>query len=105
MRWLLLCAALLSGIAQAAQVSIAWDTVPGATGYVVSYGTASGSYAANVDAGSQTALTVSNLTSGVTYYFAVRAHDATQVSSYSSEVSVRTPAPPCARGKSGKACK
>jgi len=68
------------------------DTV----GYRVYYGTASGSYVqsrgAGVVAGNNTRYTVSGLTSGRTYYFAVTAYDATgNESAYSAEVSKMVP--------------
>ncbi|MFL6660899.1 MAG: fibronectin type III domain-containing protein [Rhizobacter sp.] len=60
-------------------------------GYRIYYGTSSRSYAqargAGVVAGNVTSSTVTGLTSGRTYYFAVTAYDsAGNESSYSSEV-------------------
>ena len=58
------------------------------SGYKLYYGTASRSYAQNVNVGNVTTYTVNNLTDGITYYFAVTAYDtANNESSYSNEVS------------------
>lgn len=77
---------LFSANAQAGQVSLAWDAVTGATGYRLYYGTASGSYASNVDAKTATSHTVANLTDGTRYYFSVRAYNSTTTSGYSNEI-------------------
>ena len=67
--------------ANAAQVTLAWDpnTEPDLAGYKLYYGTASGDYAEVIDVGNTTMYTVTNLTAGDTYYFAVTAHDASGV--------------------------
>jgi hypothetical protein len=64
-----------SGQAQAEQVSLAWDpnTEPELDGYKLYYGTASGSYSQVINVGQNTQVTVSNLSRGVTYFFAVTA--------------------------------
>src|SRR5260370_41089664 len=53
-------------------VVLAWDpsTDPTVTGYNVYYGTASHAYTNVISAGATNSIVVSNLTSGVTYYFA-----------------------------------
>ncbi len=57
-------------------------------GYKIYYGTASHSYSQNINAGNVTTYTVTNLTDGITYYFAVTAYDtANNESGYSNEVS------------------
>jgi len=63
--------------AYSARVTLEWDpnTEPDLAGYKLYYGTASG-YAQVIDVGNTTMYTVTNLTAGVTYYFAVTAHDA-----------------------------
>ena len=62
-------------------------------GYKIYYGTASGNYSQTVDVGNVTSSTVSNLSDGTTYYFAVTAYDASGIGSgYSNEVSKTTPA-------------
>ena len=75
--------------AHAAQVTLAWDasTDPNIAGYKVYYGNASGSYPTVVDAGKQTSCTVTNLSEGMAYYFAVTEYDkSSQESGYSNEV-------------------
>jgi len=70
--------------------SLAWDSSPssGVTGYRVYMGTASGNYTSNVAAGNATTTTLSGLTSGTTYFFAVKAYNASGVeSAFSNEIS------------------
>lgn len=75
---------------------LAWDAVtdPRVAGYRVYYGTSPGVYlqspGAGLDAGMSTTYTVTGLTSGVRYYFAVTTYGATE-SSYSNEVSKLIP--------------
>jgi hypothetical protein len=57
-------------------------------GYIVSYGTQSGQYNADIDVGNQTTATVTGLTEGIRYYFVVRAYNAAPlISLASAEVS------------------
>jgi PKD repeat protein len=81
----------LTGTALAGSVNLAWDGVSTATGYSLAYGTASGTYTSTVDAGNNTTATVSELTAGTRYYFAVQAYNATATSGYSNEVSAVVP--------------
>jgi hypothetical protein len=77
------------GAVRAAQVTLAWDasTSSNVTGYKLHYGTTSGSYTYNVDAGNATSYTLSALSTGVTYYFAATAYDSSgDESAYSNEV-------------------
>ena len=80
-----------TSIAQAGQVSLAWNPNTQSTlgGYKLSYGTASGNYSSSVDVGKQATYTVVNLRDGAKYYFAVKAYDTTRTveSSFSNEVS------------------
>jgi PKD repeat protein len=74
--------------AQAATIKLAWDTVAGATGYRVHYGTTSSNYNAagspvNVVGSTTTSVTIPD---GVTYYFAVKAYDSTRESGFSNEI-------------------
>jgi fibronectin type III domain protein len=85
---------LLSGSLAPAQttqsVSLAWDAPndPSVVGYNVHYGTSSGSYTITQDAGASTTATVSGLQTGIPYYFAVTAYNASGINSaYSNEVS------------------
>jgi chitodextrinase len=73
--------------------TLAWDAVihPSLVGYRVYFGTASGTYtqtAGNgVDAGNTTTRTITGLSSGTRYYFAVKAYDAlNNESTFSNEV-------------------
>jgi len=62
------------------------------SGYKIYYGTASFNYTQNINVGNVTTYTVSNLTDGLTYYFAVTAYDSSlNESDYSSELSKTIP--------------
>jgi len=77
-------------------ITLAWDpnTERDLAGYLLYYGTASRSYIrSNIVAG-RTQATVSNLTDGVTYYFAVKAYNTSGLQSdFSNEVSYSVPMP------------
>ena len=71
-------------------VALTWDRSPDSsvTGYRVYYGGASGDYTNGVTLGNVTSNTVSGLVSGVTYFFAIVAYNATGLeSSLSNEIS------------------
>ncbi len=77
-----------SARAEAASVTLGWDAATGVSGYKIHRGTASGSYTTSIDVGNRTSYTLSDLTSGSTYYFAVTAYDtSSEQSGYSNEVS------------------
>ena len=76
-----------------AQVTLNWNVVTGATGYKIYYGTASGVYSAPITVGNMTTSTVTGLTNGTTYYFAVSATNTGGESVRSNEKSA-TPAAP-----------
>src|ERR1017187_4257925 len=79
----------------AAHGSLAWDPSPDptVTGYNVHYGGASGNYTNITPVGNVTNTTISGLTAGVTYYFAVTATDGSgDESVFSNEVSYSAPA-------------
>ena len=61
----------------AGQVTLAWDanTTSDLGGYKLYYGPTSGNYTGNVNVGNQTSYTLTALTAGQTYYFAVKAYD------------------------------
>ena len=63
----------------AGKVTLAWDAVNNASvrGYVVHYGPSAGNYNGSVDVGNITTASVTNLTEGATYHFAVAAYDTT----------------------------
>src|SRR5262249_4075006 len=74
-------------------LTLMWDPSidPSVVGYRVSYGTASGSYNIQMDAGNQSSLVVDNLDDQTAYYFIVQAYDLGQAhfSIPSSEVAYR----------------
>lgn len=75
------CTPVLAG-----QIQLAWDAVPGATGYRVYYGTQSGSYTSNVTV-STTATTLSGLQNCQTWYVAVKAfNSAGESADFSNEL-------------------
>lgn len=85
---------LLTSSAMAAPVTLAWDaSVSMVDGYWLYYGLASGTYTARIDVGPETTYTLTGLTSGQTYYFAVTAYDRTdgRESGPSNEVSTTLP--------------
>src|SRR5947209_4796443 len=99
---LLACLSLVCTVtpAQAAQVQLAWDApvqsngtpVSNLAGYKLYYGSQSGQYPMMIPVGLTTTFTVTNLTAGQTYYFAVKDYDSTGAESTSSnEVSVTLP--------------
>src|SRR5436190_2253051 len=81
---------LAPNVAIAGQVQLAWDanTEPDLAGYKVYYGSASGTYTANIDVGNITTYTVTGLQDGLLYFFAVTAYvAAAPESGFSNEVS------------------
>ena len=90
-QWLLVVALLLLTGTQAlaGSISLAWDPVgdPRLAGYKVYYGTSSRNYSGQIDVGNVTTRTVSGLTDGAKYYFAVTAYDGSRIESgFSNEV-------------------
>ena len=87
------CVLCCPRLASAVSLTLQWDPASdGVTvGYVVLYGTASGSYSGQVNVGGANSYTFTNLADGTTYYFAVKAYDAAgDMSTPSAEVSVTT---------------
>jgi hypothetical protein len=82
---------VLSAAAAQSSVNLDWAASPssGVSAYHLYYGTVSQSYSNMVSLSSVTNTTVSDLSRGVTYYFAVTAYDATTglESSFSNEAS------------------
>ena len=78
---------LNTAVAGEQSVALNWSAVPGAVGYKVEYGTASGVYDTVIDAGNVVDLTVAGLSGGTTYYFAVRGYDAAGDGALSNELS------------------
>jgi len=87
---------LLSGILYAGTVTLAWDPSPspGIASYKVYWGISNRFYTNSVSAGSATTLTVSNLASSATYYFAATAMDTNGVESDFSGEAIRGPIVP-----------
>lgn len=72
----LFCLALSASKAFGATVRLAWDRNPElyVAGYKVHYGAATNSYPNVIDTGTATAVAISNLVEGTTYYFVVTAY-------------------------------
>jgi hypothetical protein len=68
-----------------AAATLAWSAVPGATGYIVRYGTTSGLYPTRLDVGNNLATTITGLVNGTQYFFAVDAYNASGESLPSNE--------------------
>ena len=68
---------LTSATAGGGQVTVAWGTATGATGYTLTYGTATGTYPVVWSTSATSPTTVTGLTNGQTYYFRVKATNAT----------------------------
>ena len=74
--------------------TLAWDPVnsPALAGYVLHYGPSAGNYTSRIDVGNTTSRTISNLTEGATYHFAVTAYDALHTETgFSNDVSATIP--------------
>ena len=86
---------IASQVCLAAQVTLAWDPnpEPSVSGYRVYYGTASYYYTAVVDVGNQTALTISGLLPGMTYFFSATAYNEStgDESYFSGEIAYTVP--------------
>ena len=79
--------------ALASDATLAWDPAsdPTVLGYNVYIGGASRSYTNVVNVGDATSLTISNLTPGVTYYFAATTYTVSGIESEYSAEAVYTP--------------
>jgi hypothetical protein len=91
---LLISVLLNASVLSAGDATLSWDTPTSNTdgtpfaGYIIHYGTSSGSYPQNIDVGDTTTYIVDDLTEGLTYYFAVNAYDTSlNEYDYSNEVS------------------
>ena len=87
----------------AVDVTVAWDPSLSDTSgnplnetptYKLFYGTAPGDYTQQIDAGTQTSITVTGLQYETTYYFAAKAFTPTTESTYSEELQWNSPAEP-----------
>jgi len=84
---------LLSAIAGDGEMALAWTAVNGAKSYIVRQGTTSGVYTDNTDVGDVLGHTVTGLTNGTTYYFAVAAIKGKNPTGNSNELSATPQAP------------
>jgi hypothetical protein len=78
---------LLAGSISAGTISLRWDSLGGATGYRVHYGTVAGAYTSVRDVGSATSTTLTNLANCANYYIAVKAYNSQgESTTFSNEV-------------------
>lgn len=91
--WAFLIISASPGWGSAASVSLNWNpnSEPDIAGYRLYYGTASGSYDQIIEAGNVTSITAPELTSGVTYFFAVTAFNVDGLESLPSDEVSYTP--------------
>lgn len=84
-RCVLLALALSSAAANAHAESVAleWDPSEGATGYILRWGTALGSYPNSADAGNNLTYVITGLVAGQTYWAVVQAYNGSEISEYS----------------------
>jgi hypothetical protein len=85
---------MLPLICPAAQVTLAWNAnfEPTVSGYRVYYGTTSSYYTAVIDVGNQTAVTITGLVPGVTYFISATAYTSTgDESNFSGEIAYSVP--------------
>lgn len=77
-----------------ASITLAWNasSSPDVVGYRIYYGGGSGNYTNSMTFGNVTSGTISNLLSGATYYFAIKAFNAAGVeSTFSNEIAYTIP--------------
>lgn len=92
--WFSFCAPFQARAASKGTVTLAWNPESSAlvAGYALHVGTSSGNYPTRLDVGTNTATTVSGLSGGNTYYFAVSAYNsAHDESAPSAPVSYHVP--------------
>jgi hypothetical protein len=70
----------------AATLTLEWDPSPGATGYVINWGTTSGSYPNTVNVGNTTSHRFSSLAPGASYFFTITAFNGAGSSPATPEV-------------------
>src|SRR4029450_13720551 len=90
---LFVCLSIWSNIANAASLTLGWDAnrESDLAGYVLYWGTQSGTYNSSQDVGRATQQQVNGLTDGTKYYFIVKAYNtAGMFSDASAEVSGMT---------------
>src|SRR5688572_33224906 len=81
----ILCAS--AAAADTGSLTLAWNanTESDLAGYLVHYGTQSGTYTATVDVGPQTSAVIGNLTQGQQYFFVVQAYNTAGLTSNMSQ--------------------
>ncbi len=84
-----LVAAGLASRVDAASLIVAWNPSAGATGYIVHWGTQSGSHPNQIDVGSGTSHQFTALTPGTRYNFTIAAYNEAGTSPETPEVSAR----------------
>ncbi|QNK58324.1 fibronectin type III domain-containing protein [Paenibacillus sp. PAMC21692] len=67
-------------------LAVEWQSVPGATGYKLKYGTTPGTYPNTIDVGNNLGQLITGLTPGTIYYFVVTAYNGRGESGASSEM-------------------
>ena len=79
------------GVAQAANVTLAWDASsdPSVTGYNLYWGNLPGSYLSSLNVGKVTQAAIGGLTDGMPYYFVVRAYNSSGMLSAPSVEEIR----------------
>ena len=80
--------------ARAESVALEWDPSEGATGYILRWGTALGSYPNSADVGNNLTHVVTGLVAGQTYWAVVQAYSATETSEYSIPLQFTIPGAP-----------
>jgi len=76
------------------QVELHWSSVTDAYGYYIKYGTQSGNYDSQIDAGDITDYIITGLQNGTTYYFALSTYNQNGESVDSNEMSAMPTSPP-----------
>ena len=85
---IIVTSALLAPESAAGAINIAWDPVPGASGYNVYYGTSPNNYTNVVDVGNNTSTTLNGINDCVDYYVSAKAYNSSGESAqFSNQVS------------------
>lgn len=72
---ILIVLAATTAPAFAGTIKLAWDSVPGATGYNIYYGTSPNNYSIVIDVGNTTQTTLTGITDCVDYYVSAKAYN------------------------------
>ncbi|OPA73375.1 hypothetical protein BVG16_29010 [Paenibacillus selenitireducens] len=82
---------VISGTADQQKIEVSWPAVTGATGYIIQYGTKSGTYSNVIHVGTATKYTINGPTQGATYYITAIAYDSYGESKPSNEIAIVIP--------------